>query len=378
MTAVFYIICSIILLIYVGLIGFYHYCYRKSKYFKIPNGFEPIPLTVLIPARNESVNIIHCLQSIYANDYPKELLTVIVIDDQSTDDTAQKVKEQFPQVKLLQLAPTQSGSKKIALTAGVQAATTNFIICTDADCTVPTTWLMHHAAYFVTTKAQFIAAPVRLVPQFAKSVKWSLVQIFQCIDFVALQGITAGVVNKKVHMMSNGANMAFTKHVFNQVNGFAGIDHIATGDDMLLMQKIADQFNYNVGYLKTQKAMVDSLTVNTWREFIKQRIRWSSKASHYTDKKLYYALLLVYITNVLSFTLLTLLFFTTTYWLWVLLFLLVKSLVEFRFFAACTQFFQLSQLNRKFWFFIPIHIVYVIVAGWFGKFARTTWKDRMA
>lgn len=42
--------------------------------------------------------------------------------------------------------------------------------------------------------------------------------------------------------MCNGANLAYERKAFNEVNGFAGVDHIASGDDMLLMHKIGKQY----------------------------------------------------------------------------------------------------------------------------------------
>ena len=62
------------------------------------------------------------------------------------------------------------------------------------------------------------------------------------MDFMVLQGITGAAVYKKKMSMCNGANLAYEKKAFYEVNGFAGIDHIASGDDMLLMHKIWKQY----------------------------------------------------------------------------------------------------------------------------------------
>ena len=71
--------------------------------------------------------------------------------------------------------------------------------------------------------------------------------IFQSLDFLSLQGITAASVFSRFHTMCNGANLAYEKKAFEEVSGFAGIDQIASGDDMLLMHKI---------YLQTRKSDV--------------------------------------------------------------------------------------------------------------------------
>ncbi len=56
--------------------------------------------------------------------------------------------------------------------------------------------------------------------------------------------------------MCNGANLAYERKVFYEVNGFTGIDHIASGDDMLLMQKIAQRFPGKISYLLSKESIV--------------------------------------------------------------------------------------------------------------------------
>ena len=73
------------------------------------------------------------------------------------------------------------------------------------------------------------------------------------MDFMVLQGITGAVVYKNNLSMCNGANLAYEKKAFYEVNGFAGIDHIASGDDMLLMHKIWKKYPDRVHYLKSKE-----------------------------------------------------------------------------------------------------------------------------
>src|ERR1700741_4803978 len=111
------------------------------------------------------------------------------------------------------------------------------------------------------------------------------------MDFLVLQGITGASVTKKIHSMCNGANLAYEKKIFYEVNGFAGIDHIASGDDMLLMHKIAKIYPGRIGYLKSTEAIVNTQPMATWPDFFNQRIRWASKATHYNDKRIFWVLL---------------------------------------------------------------------------------------
>jgi len=70
----------------------YRYWFVKLKQFVVPANFSPqTSFSIIIPARNESNNIVGCLQSILNNNYPKDLYEIIVIDDHSTDNTSELV-----------------------------------------------------------------------------------------------------------------------------------------------------------------------------------------------------------------------------------------------------------------------------------------------
>ena len=63
--------------------------------------------------------------------------------------------------------------------------------------------------------------------------------------------------------MCNGANLAYEKKAFYEVNGFTGIDNIASGDDMLLMHKIYKQYPERVLFLKSTDAIVQTKPMET-------------------------------------------------------------------------------------------------------------------
>jgi len=122
--------------------------------------------------------------------------------------------------------------KKKAIEKAIKYATGDWIVTTDADCTATKNWLLSYAALIEATQPAFVAAPVVFTND------GTLLSMFQYIDFVSLQGVTAASVSAGFHAMCNGANLAYRKDVFYRVNGFKGIDNIASGDDMLLMNKI--------------------------------------------------------------------------------------------------------------------------------------------
>jgi biofilm PGA synthesis N-glycosyltransferase PgaC len=176
--------------------------------------------------------------------------------------------------------------------------------------------------------------------------------------------------------MCNGANLAYEKKIFDEVDGFAGIDQIASGDDMLLMHKIRKRYPEKVLYLKSKEAIVTTQPVKTWKEFFSQRIRWASKARQYDDKRIFPVLLLVYLFNLSFLAILVAGFWHPFYWISAIIFLLIKTLVELPFFWSLSSFFNKRWAIKWFFFFQPLHIFYTIISGLFGQFGKYEWKGR--
>jgi cellulose synthase/poly-beta-1,6-N-acetylglucosamine synthase-like glycosyltransferase len=359
---------------YCILILLYRFRLQELKPVIAPHSFIPaIKFTILVPARNEEQNIATCLQSTQQLNYPKQLLEVIVIDDFSEDATASVVL-QFKNVRLIQLKdsvphPINSYKKK-AIETGIAQAAGDYIVATDADCIVPTDWLRNFAWMIEQQQIEFIAAPVAMKEEL------SFIKLFQSLDFLSLQGITAASVGAGAHSMCNGANLCYSKKVFAAVDGFKGVDHIASGDDMLLMHKIQKQFPGKVHYCFSPETIVLTNPVETVSEFLQQRIRWASKADKYDDKRIFWVLLLVYLTNFYFVVLFVAGFFQMKLWILLLGALFVKTIVELLFMIPVASFFQKQKL--LFWFPLmqPFHIVYTVVAGWLGKFSNYSWKGR--
>lgn len=363
-------IITILLFCCYSLLMLYYYRAWKAIPDYHPSGTAATRVTVIIPARNEEKNIDRLLSALRQQSYPAACTEIIVVDDHSTDATADIVR-QYPEVLLLQLKEDAINSyKKKAIEKGIAMATGTFIVTTDADCIPGPGWLQQLLAFKEEKKSVFIAAPVQFTHNH------SVLQTFQALDFLVLQGITAAAVHKGVHSMCNGANMGYDKNAFTAVNGFAGIDHIASGDDMLLMHKITDRFPGQVHYLKSAGAIVHTAPMPTWKSFFNQRIRWASKATFYTDKRISAVLLLVYLFNLLFAALLIAGVFNTDY-----LFLLLgtwaaKTIVEYPFVYSVAVFFGETPLTRWFFFFQPLHILYTIISGLLGQFGPYEWKGR--
>jgi cellulose synthase/poly-beta-1,6-N-acetylglucosamine synthase-like glycosyltransferase len=358
---------------YAILLMAYRYWFDKLKPFQTQATTAHTFFTIVIPARNEAANIKACVDSILLQDYPKDHFEIIVMDDFSTDDTAfivQALHAQYPNVQLLSLAdyfkPDELNSfKKKAIEKAVSFAKGSWIVTTDADCIAPTAWLSLYNQYIQKEHPIFIAAPVMFIKE------QGILNQFQVLDFLALQGITAASVGAGKHSMSNGANLAFEKSAFIAVGGYQGVDHIASGDDMFLMHKMKSTLAGKIGYLFHAGAIVRTKAMDSWRGFIMQRMRWSSKARYYDDRSIFWVLVLVYAFN-LSFLLL----FLAQDYSSLLIALAFKTFFELYFLDGVAGFFQLKGELHYFPLYQPLHILYTLCAGFFGQVKTYSWKGR--
>ena len=151
---------------YAYLINFYRRAWKKIPVQIISPEFQPqTKVSLIIPARNEQDNLPVLLESISRLDYPSELLEVIIIDDNSTDNTWQLISD-HSFVRGIRLSDVSTeelkAHKKFAIEKGIEAATGELIVTTDADCHFQPGWIKAIAQLYQSTKATFIAAPVSL------------------------------------------------------------------------------------------------------------------------------------------------------------------------------------------------------------------------
>ncbi len=332
----------------------------------------PIFVSVVIAARNEELTLPHVINDLFAQDYPAHLWEVIIVNDYSTDDTAALVSTLSGSTMrmILPHCPSEQSSKKRAIETGVKEAKGELILITDADCRVGSQWVSTTANFYKEKEAAFIAAPVKF------SHDNSVLQIFQSLDFITLQGVTAASVAANFHSMCNGANLAYTKKVFEGVNGFEGIDKVATGDDMLLMHKIWKKAPDKVFYLKSKEAIVSTKAMTTWKEFFMQRKRWASKTFVYDDYRIVVVLVFILLLNILFFVLLIAAFINKLYWIHFASFLIGKTIIEWPFVFSVAKFYDEQKLMRYFFFMQPLHIFYTVFVGLLSQFGKYEWKGR--
>lgn len=355
--------------------------WKSLPVWSIPPAFKPQTfISVLIPARNEEANILNCLQSILNQSYPKDLYEIIIIDDHSTDHTLKilyVLQQKYPGIKVLKLADfvhdePLNAYKKKAIEIGIAQAHGELIVTTDADCVAPPDWLLLHASLYELKQAKCIAAPVNFCQE------QNLLERFQSLDYAGTMLLTGAGIHARTMRLSNGANLAYPKSAFNDVKGFEGINHLASGDDMLLVQKIAAIYPEDIYFLKNPNATVATKAKSDWRSFLQQRIRWASKSKAYREWRITFVLAMVFFLccNILL-SLLLIPFFGILALAAFLLQLIIKSIFDYRLLDAACHFFKRRDLMRSFLPAQALHIIYIIIIGFAGNFIKKyEWKGR--
>lgn len=354
--------------------------WEELEAWELPPNYEgKTRISVLIPARNEAENISNCIASILEQNYPMHLYEIIVLDDFSEDETVEWVKLfqiQCPQVRLLQLQDyVQEGEtqafKKKAIEIGIQQAKGDLIVTTDADCIAQPQWLSLIASFYEAKNVKFIAAPVNFHKE------KNILERFQSLDFMGMMGIAGGGIQRQFMRMCNGANLAYPKSIFAEVDGFEGINQLASGDDMLLMQKVAERYPDGIGYLKNNAATTFTEAKLTLRSFLNQRIRWSTKSSSYREKLVTFILAMVFFFCCNIFLNLLLLPRCPALLAVLLGSLLVKAGMDYWFLSRMSDFFDRRDLLRSFLPSFFLHTAYIAVVGFLANIKTTyEWKGR--
>ena len=269
------VILFTILIIYVLFISALIFGFSKITKNEVNTLKPKTTFSIVVPFRNEAVNLPKLLLSISKLNYHKELFEVILVDDESEEEFL--ITNYEFSITIINNNKKSDSPKKDAIETAIEIAKNEWIITTDADCIVQKEWLISMDNYIQNTNVKMIAAGVTYLP------KKEFLPAFQTLDFLSLQGATVGSFGIGKPFMCNGANFAYSKAFFKELNGFEGNENIASGDDVFLLQKAVSKTPKSVGFLYDSKSIVGTQTVKTWKELFMQRVRWAAKSTGYSS-----------------------------------------------------------------------------------------------
>jgi biofilm PGA synthesis N-glycosyltransferase PgaC len=312
-----------------------------------PGSKADIFISIIIPCRNEQKRLPSLLKDLSDQLYPPDKFEVIIVDDNSTDKTFD-IAGRFNAITNLIILKNRGNGKKQAIRTGINASGGDYIITTDADCKPGKKWIFTIASFFLKNSPELIVCPVSL------SRGMGFFAGMQELEFLSLQGVTAGTVAMGNPVMCNGANLAFTRETYNKHESSLH-DETESGDDMFLLSSLKKEDEPRIFWLESIDSCVTTSASGDFRSFLKQRSRWFSKWKYYDDLYIVKLSIVIFVTNLLIACSLIAAIFRVEYLELSIVLLLVKSLPDYLILSNTAKRYSKKYLLK---YFIPTQIIY--------------------
>lgn len=283
---VYYLFAWVSFLIYLAFMVIVFVGLRRMPRSPMVEDDEALPsVTVVVAARDEEVRIGRLLDSLEAQDYPRDRFDVIVVDDRSRDSTGDLVRNRRDsgvRYKVIRIrdgeTPVGRAPKKYALARGIEHAAGEVIVTTDADCWMGPRWLRALAGPFTDPEVGGATGVSRFTHGERENQPWWARH--EEMEHLSYSVMAAGAIGAGHVCNAHGSNLAARRSVYDRIGGYASNDGVASGDDVFLLQDVADHGD-KVIFIDRPEGYVFSQSVNTIREWVNQRARWSSKGFYY-------------------------------------------------------------------------------------------------
>jgi cellulose synthase/poly-beta-1,6-N-acetylglucosamine synthase-like glycosyltransferase len=356
--------------------------WRYLKFAHSRNNLENFPfISVVVAARDEEKNITHCIQSLLNQDYPIDKFEILIVDDFSTDNTAELVKKfETSETNLKYLSSTAKRHEKIvvsykreAIQTGINASKGQYILLTDADCIVPPSWITTFSEQFIKEDCVFIGGPVVISDE-----KLSLLTSFQGLDMIGMMVITGAGYQSGNQLLANGANMGFSKQVFNELGAYTQFPNKASGDDMFLLHHFHHHHPKSIRFLKTLSAVVVTQPEYAIKSLLRQRIRWASKNNAYKEMKINFSLSVLFMVSLTIIILGVLsILHTSIFFPGFCVIYIFKMFSDYLLQREAIRFFNKRTLEKYFFLSQNIHTLYIAWVGIMASlFPFYYWKGR--
>jgi cellulose synthase/poly-beta-1,6-N-acetylglucosamine synthase-like glycosyltransferase len=244
--------------------------FAAIAHYSADRQFRPTA-TIVIAARNEQENIGRCLESLVRLTYPRDLLEIIIVDDRSTDRTAEIISKyglENPHIRLLKADPGSEllRGKANAVTQGIEATKGEIILLTDADCIVPPSWVEETVKYFADSRVGIVAGFTYLEGR-------GLFSQMQALDWFGLFSVAAAGVRIGLPITAVGTNLHVRRSAYEKVGGYRGIPFSVT-EDYALFHAVMEKTNYVARFPIDPGMLVGTRPSPSWGSLYHQKKRW--------------------------------------------------------------------------------------------------------
>jgi cellulose synthase/poly-beta-1,6-N-acetylglucosamine synthase-like glycosyltransferase len=228
-------------------------------------------VSLVIAARNEESNIGRCLESVSRIDYPRDLFEAVIVNDRSTDRTAEIAMEyaaNHPFIRVISSLPGTGAlhGKANAVTQGIEQTTGEIIALTDADCIVQPGWIKEVAGHFSDPKVGVVAGFTYLRGN-------RLFEQMQALDWFGLFTVASGGVRLGIPITAVGTNLHVRRTAYEATGGFRKIPFSVT-EDYALFHAVTKRTRFRARFPINPSMLVDSMPCADVEALYHQRKRW--------------------------------------------------------------------------------------------------------
>ena len=338
----------------------------KHNILPITNSVTLPFVSVIIAARDEESNLPPLINDLIKQEYPLGKFEIIIINDRSSDSTQKildEASENYSFIKNFKIdkKSKEMTPKKHAIDLGIKESKGEVILATDADCRVGPLWISS-MTYSLINKNGIVIGYSEVDDK-----KGTFFEKYQKIDFLAIITANAGAAGWNHYWSGTGQNLAYYKKDYLEIEGFEPVKDKISGDDMYLVQAIS---RLKIGYINIDpNSHVQTKAMNSIKDFINQRIRWSSNSkSNFKNTPIFFMFLIVsFFENLLI--LLSILFLKKGFTIWG-----IKIFVDGVIVLFGSRLFEKSFDIKTYFFWSILQPFYIPLIGTLGLFNKFSWK----
>ena len=232
--------------------------------------------SLIIAAKNEEKNLHACLTSLTLLDYPKDKLDIILVNDASTDDSAEIIRsfqQTLPHMQIIELrqGEKEKPGKAGALLAGIEHSHGRVIFITDADCVIPPDWIRSLLAGFRDNVG--VVGGFTLI---AQAQSWF--ERVQAVDWLYLLSAAAAAAQMNRAVTWVGNNLAIRREAYDSIGGYRSLPGSIV-EDFALVDAIERRSPWTCRFYASAQAAVTTGAAKSLRQLYNQRKRWGTGIS---------------------------------------------------------------------------------------------------
>lgn len=241
---------------------------------------DKLKVSVIIAARDEEANLPKLIDSL--KDQTDKDFEIVFVNDRSTDRTGEILKrfaDEMPErVKVVNNTrePVNCNPKQFALDLGIEVATGDIFLFSDADCEFPETWVEYYRYYFMEESVKLVFGQVMVRND------GSFLQRYQAFDQMLIHQYNSGSAGLGIPTGCFGNNLAVRREVMESIGGFKALGYTLT-EDAALLERVGRERKWKIRVSTMKETIVKPAPQRDWKSFLNQHVRWNRGGFYSTD-----------------------------------------------------------------------------------------------